>query len=106
MKKIVIKITVSFVFAFFISLALSLPYINILKIYFDGIVPFSFMIALLVLFKPSRKRILLGGLFLIGLNPIFIILKNNSYAEDVSFLGFFLVLLYVCLELNGISNKK
>lgn len=106
MKKNILKLLICLLLAGLSYLAIKLPYINIISIFFDGIVSFTFAISCLILFKPKKEMILAAGLALLGSNFIFIIAGQRYLSEQVSVLGYFMVVLYIVRLLIVLKNNK
>lgn len=86
--------------------ALQLPYINILQIFFTGFVPLTFLISFLMLFRPSKKKILMSALLMLFFNLFFILFRNQEIAEHIAVLSYFLIFLYIVLSLPVLKSKK
>lgn len=105
MKKIVGKLFICLAVTMLVKMSLNFPYINIASIFFNGIVPFSFMISVLLVFRPKKSSILKFGLILIGMNFVFVLIKSSYLAEIFSVLGYFLIFLYIVISLPRILEK-
>lgn len=102
-RKYYIKTVLVLLVFTFLQLALSLPYINIIRIYFA---PFSYLVALFIffiVFKPHKIHLLLLSLIFWLVGAV-LALFIPDMQDNVSTLVFFTLLGYILYSIKDIRN--
>ena len=90
---------------FISSYIVALPYINIFTSLFSLLPYFVDWIAILILFKPKKEKILKVGLLLFLVAFLFHLTKLNFMLEIIGQASFFAIGTYVVLALRELKNK-
>lgn len=91
---------------FLLTILLYLPYINLIYLvitFFQYLVDW---ILILVLFHPAKRKILIVGIALYGINYFLYLLKINSLVEWVGNVSYFMIATYVLFSIKELRKPK
>lgn len=88
-----------------LTFMVSLPYINLIKIFISFLPPLVTWIVFILLFKPSKELLLRLSIALLLLGALVTILKIQFLYEVIGNIVYFMLATYVCLSFGEIKKR-
>lgn len=99
------KVFVVIVMHMVLTYLLSLPYLNLLNIFFGFIIFLIDWIIILILFKPGKENILKAGLWLFVIGFPFAVIDAKFSLEILGNVSYMLIATYIFFAFSEIKSK-
>lgn len=100
MQRIIFVVGLHFILAYLINL----PYVNIFTSLFSSLLYLFDWIAILILFKPKKEKVLIAGMSLFAIDFIFAVFRLQNALEFLGEASYFMIGTYIVMSLREIRK--